>query len=123
MGCLKHKKLLVELLAVKWQDRCLQVSHSLRKTITMLVLMSQVRIAAQELLVAELKNLGESGRKALVEAWSGYIPKYGDLPFQSSAGTGGARGPVTNGGAQPQGMSQGQGQGPPQLLDEEEEDR
>ena len=27
MGCLKHKKLLVELLAVKWQDRCLQVSH------------------------------------------------------------------------------------------------
>lgn len=82
----------------------------------------QVRIAAQELLVAELKNLGESGRKALVEAWSGYIPKYGDLPFQS--GTSGARGPgATNGGPQPQGMSQGQGQGPPQLVDEEEEDR
>ena len=123
MGCLKHKKLLVELLAVKWQDRCLQVSHSLRKTIKIIIFISQVRIAAQELLVAELKNLGESGRKALVDAWSGYIPKYGDLPFQSSAGTSGARGPVTNGGAQPQGMSQGQGQGPPQLLDEEEEDR
>ena len=81
----------------------------------------QVRIAAQELLVAELKNLGESGRKALVDAWSGYIPQYGDAPFQSSTGTGGARAPVTNGGPQPQGMSQGQGL--PQLVDEEEEDR
>ena len=35
--------------------------------------------------MAELKNLGEAGRKALVEAWSGYIPKYGDEHFQTSA--------------------------------------
>ena len=82
----------------------------------------QVRIAAQELLVAELKNLGESGRKALVDAWSGYIPKYGDPPFQTSTGTSGVRGPGANGGPQPQGMN-GSGLGSSQLLDEEEEDR
>ena len=34
LGCTKHKKLLVELLAVKWQDRCLQVnSDSLLSTV------------------------------------------------------------------------------------------
>jgi len=65
LGSTSYKKLMVELLAVKWQDRCLQV-----------------RLAAQELLVAELKNLGPTGRTALVEAWSGFIPKYGDPPFQ-----------------------------------------
>ena len=52
-----------------------------------------MRLAAQELLVAELKNLGETGRKALVDAWAGFIPKYGDPPFQSSNG-----GSLSNGG-------------------------
>ena len=28
LGCGKYKKLLVELLAVKWQDRCLQVCNA-----------------------------------------------------------------------------------------------
>jgi len=49
-GSTKHKRIQVEILAIKWQDRCLQV-----------------RLAAQELLVAELKNMGPSGRKHLVE--------------------------------------------------------
>jgi len=66
LGSPSYKKLQVELLAVKWQDRCLQV-----------------RLAAQELLVAELKNLGSQGRKQLAEAWAEFIPKYGDPPFQS----------------------------------------
>merc|ERR1719244_1730743 len=80
LGSSTYKKLLVELLAVKWQDRCLQV-----------------RLAAQELLVAELKNLGPSGRSALVEAWSGYIPKYGDPPFQPVQHNGSINGGVANG--------------------------
>ncbi|XP_059089612.1 WD repeat-containing protein 7-like [Tigriopus californicus] len=67
LGSKSFKKPQVELLAQRWQDRCLQV-----------------RMAAQELLVAELKNLGTKGRKHLVEAWGQYLPKYGDPPFQMS---------------------------------------
>ena len=52
----------------RWQDRCLQI-----------------RLAAQELLVAELKNLEPKGRKHLVELWGAYLPKYGDPPFQNNA--------------------------------------
>ena len=51
----------------RWQDRCLQI-----------------RLAAQALLVAELKNLGVKGRKHLVDVWGAYLPKYGDPPFQNS---------------------------------------
>ena len=79
--------------------------------------MVQVRLAAQELLVAELKNLGEAGRKALVEAWSGFIPKYGDPPFQSngaSAGNGSNSGQMSH--SSSASLSQ-------HLVDEEEEDR
>ena len=65
MGSKCFKKPQVELLAIRWQDRCLQV-----------------RLAAQELLVAELKNLGPKGRKHLVDVWGSYLPKYGDPPFQ-----------------------------------------
>ena len=52
----------------RWQDRCLQI-----------------RLAAQELLVAELKNLGPKGRKHLVEMWGAYLPKFGDPPFQNNS--------------------------------------
>ena len=55
----------------RWQDRCLQI-----------------RLAAQELLVAELKNLEAKGRKHLVELWGAYLPKYGDPPFQNGHGAG-----------------------------------
>ena len=77
LGSLAFKKPQVELLAIRWQDRCLQI-----------------RLAAQELLVAELKNLGVKGRRHLVEKWGSYLPKYGDPPFQqASMGSGG---PATN---------------------------
>ena len=66
-GSKGFKKPQVELLAQRWQDRCLQV-----------------RLSAQELLVAELKNLGAKGRKHLVETWGQYLPKYGDPPFQQA---------------------------------------
>lgn len=67
MGSKAFKKPHVEQLAIRWQDRCLQI-----------------RLAAQELLVAELKNLGVKGRKHLVDQWGAYLPKYGDPPFQNS---------------------------------------
>ncbi|XP_023324405.1 WD repeat-containing protein 7 isoform X4 [Eurytemora carolleeae] len=67
LGSARHKRIQVEILAIKWQDRCLQV-----------------RLASQELLVAELKNMGPTGRKHLVEIWSPYVPKFGDPPFQTS---------------------------------------
>ena len=70
-GAKAFKKPLVEQLAIRWQDRCLQI-----------------RLAAQELLVAELKNLGPKGRKHLVEMWGAYLPKYGDPPFQQNINNG-----------------------------------
>ena len=77
--------------------------------------------------MAELKNLGHNGRKCLVEAWAGYIPKYGDPPFQAQPGNQGT-GPgqaLTNG----NGMNNNHVNGgsnvtaPVQLVDDEEEER
>ncbi len=82
LGSRMFKKPLVELLAQRWQDRCLQI-----------------RLAAQELLVAELKNLGPKGRKHLVDAWGQYLPKYGDPPFQNSASGSGVNGSTASGAA------------------------
>ncbi|CDW53906.1 WD40 domain containing protein [Trichuris trichiura] len=51
------KGLDVELLAMRWQDRC-----------------SQSREAAQGLLIAELNRLGSSGREELVQKWAPFLP-------------------------------------------------
>lgn len=53
----------VEILARRWQDRCLEV-----------------REAAQALLLAELRRIGPKGRKAVVDEWACYLPNYGE-PF------------------------------------------
>ena len=72
-------------------------------------------------MVAELKNLGETGRKALVEAWSGFLPKYGDPPFQSGNGQ---LASLTNGSNNSGHMSHSSSTNLSQhLVDEEEEDR
>ncbi|KAI1280913.1 WD repeat-containing protein 7 [Halotydeus destructor] len=55
------KKPLVEILARRWQDRCLEI-----------------REAAQALLLSELKRRGAKGRKQLVDEWAPYLPQYGD---------------------------------------------
>ena len=39
-------------------------------------LTSQIREAAQALLLAELRRIGQSGRKAIVDEWSAYLPSY-----------------------------------------------
>ena len=76
---------------MRWQDRCLQV-----------------RLSAQELLVAELKNMGTKGRQQLVETWGPYLPKYGDPPFQTNNNLVTQNG--TNGAATMNGPSNGGGE-------------
>uniref|UniRef100_A0A673AYQ1 WDR72-like alpha-solenoid domain-containing protein n=1 Tax=Sphaeramia orbicularis TaxID=375764 RepID=A0A673AYQ1_9TELE len=59
---------LLEMLARRWQDRCLEV-----------------REAAQALLLAELRRIGQSGRKDTIDMWAPYLPQYVDAV--SSPGT------------------------------------
>ncbi|OTF79464.1 hypothetical protein BLA29_005758, partial [Euroglyphus maynei] len=51
------KRPLVDLLARRWQDRCIEI-----------------RQAAQDLLLSELKSIGSKGRRLIVEKWSLYLP-------------------------------------------------
>uniref|UniRef100_UPI00398E8EF6 WD repeat-containing protein 7 isoform X5 n=1 Tax=Pristiophorus japonicus TaxID=55135 RepID=UPI00398E8EF6 len=52
---------LLEMLARRWQDRCLEV-----------------REAAQALLLAELRRIGKEGRKETIDMWAPYLPQYVD---------------------------------------------
>ncbi|UXI18302.1 Charged multivesicular body protein 5 [Sarcoptes scabiei] len=58
-SCLKRP--LVDVLARRWQDRCIEI-----------------RQAAQDLLLSELKSIGSKGRRLVVEQWSHYLPFYND---------------------------------------------
>lgn len=55
------KKPLVDVLARRWQDRCLEV-----------------REAARALLLAELRRIGSRGRKQVVDEWSSFLPAYNE---------------------------------------------
>ncbi|XP_046440938.1 WD repeat-containing protein 7-like isoform X2 [Daphnia pulex] len=57
------RKAQIEMLARRWQDRCLEI-----------------REAAQALLLAELERVGVDGRKSLVDKWATFLPTYAD-PF------------------------------------------
>ncbi|MEQ2258125.1 WD repeat-containing protein 7, partial [Xenotaenia resolanae] len=61
LGLDKFRPPLLEMLARRWQDRCLEV-----------------REAAQALLLAELRRIGQSGRKDTIDAWAPYLPQYVD---------------------------------------------
>ncbi|XP_067887056.1 WD repeat-containing protein 7 isoform X2 [Heterodontus francisci] len=52
---------LLEMLARRWQDRCLEV-----------------REAAQALLLAELRRIEKEGRKETIDLWAPYLPQYVD---------------------------------------------
>ncbi|XP_055519748.1 WD repeat-containing protein 7 isoform X1 [Leucoraja erinacea] len=52
---------LLEMLARRWQDRCLEV-----------------REAAQALLLAELRRIEKDGRKETIDIWAPYLPQYVD---------------------------------------------
>ncbi|XP_071323055.1 WD repeat-containing protein 7 isoform X2 [Trachinotus anak] len=68
LGLDKFRPPLLEMLARRWQDRCLEV-----------------REAAQALLLAELRRIGQSGRKDTIDMWAPYLPQYVDTV--SSPGT------------------------------------
>ncbi|KAI5091513.1 WD repeat-containing protein 7, partial [Silurus meridionalis] len=68
LGLDKFRPPLLEMLARRWQDRCLEV-----------------REAAQALLLAELRRIGQSGRKDTIDLWAPYLPQYVDAV--SSPGT------------------------------------
>uniref|UniRef100_A0A8C8MNT9 WDR72-like alpha-solenoid domain-containing protein n=1 Tax=Oncorhynchus tshawytscha TaxID=74940 RepID=A0A8C8MNT9_ONCTS len=68
LGLDKFRPPLLEMLARRWQDRCLEV-----------------REAAQALLLAELRRIGQSGRKDTIDLWAPYLPQYVDQV--SSPGT------------------------------------
>uniref|UniRef100_A0A8C2AZR0 WD repeat domain 7 n=1 Tax=Cyprinus carpio TaxID=7962 RepID=A0A8C2AZR0_CYPCA len=61
LGLEKFRPPLLEMLARRWQDRCLEV-----------------REAAQALLLAELRRIGQSGRKDTIDLWAQYLPQYVD---------------------------------------------
>uniref|UniRef100_A0A8C4DWL8 WD repeat domain 7 n=1 Tax=Dicentrarchus labrax TaxID=13489 RepID=A0A8C4DWL8_DICLA len=61
LGLDKFRPPLLEMLARRWQDRCLEV-----------------REAAQALLLAELRRIGQSGRKDTIDMWAPYLPQYVD---------------------------------------------
>lgn len=56
-----YKRPQLEMLARRWQDRCLEV-----------------REAAQALLLAELRSIGSEGRRKVIESWSLFLPNYGE---------------------------------------------
>uniref|UniRef100_A0A8C9SCU4 WD repeat domain 7 n=1 Tax=Scleropages formosus TaxID=113540 RepID=A0A8C9SCU4_SCLFO len=68
LGLDKFRPPLLEMLARRWQDRCLEI-----------------REAAQALLLAELRRIGQSGRKDTIDLWAPYLPQYVDSV--SSPGT------------------------------------
>ncbi|XP_076849105.1 WD repeat-containing protein 7 isoform X1 [Brachyhypopomus gauderio] len=68
LGLDKFRPPLLEMLARRWQDRCLEL-----------------REAAQALLLAELRRIGQSGRKDTIDMWAPYLPQYVDTA--SSPGT------------------------------------
>ncbi len=68
----RFKRPLVEILARRWQDRCLEV-----------------REAAQALLLAELRRIGSKGRKQIVDDWAPYLPNYSDQSQVHSSHYGG----------------------------------
>ncbi|XP_065512191.1 WD repeat-containing protein 7 isoform X1 [Caloenas nicobarica] len=61
LGLDKFRPPLLEMLARRWQDRCLEV-----------------REAAQALLLAELRRIEQAGRKETIDAWAPYLPQYID---------------------------------------------
>uniref|UniRef100_A0A3Q2FMN5 WD repeat domain 7 n=1 Tax=Cyprinodon variegatus TaxID=28743 RepID=A0A3Q2FMN5_CYPVA len=70
LGLDKYRPPLLEMLARRWQDRCLEV-----------------REAAQALLLAELRRIGQSGRKDTIDAWAPYLPQYVDTVSSPGAAT------------------------------------
>ncbi|XP_059484205.1 WD repeat-containing protein 7 isoform X1 [Neocloeon triangulifer] len=94
-----YKRPLVELLARRWQDQCLEV-----------------RSASQTLLLAELTRMGSKGRKALVDSWAPFLPFKPDKPGPTNQPQTGAQHP------QPEGNGEGEQNQQHHQEDAEEDD-
>ncbi|XP_070197340.1 WD repeat-containing protein 7-like isoform X2 [Littorina saxatilis] len=57
IGTLHYRSPQLEMLARRWQDRCLEI-----------------REAAQALLLAELRRIGAQGRKMVIDEWAPFLP-------------------------------------------------
>ncbi|XP_041110330.1 WD repeat-containing protein 7-like isoform X4 [Polyodon spathula] len=68
LGLDKFQPPLLEMLARRWQDRCLEV-----------------REAAQALLLAELRRIEQTGRKETIDLWAPYLPQYVDSAISPGA--------------------------------------
>ncbi|CAF88814.1 unnamed protein product, partial [Tetraodon nigroviridis] len=87
LGLDKFRPPLLEMLAQRWQDRCLEVSlcrfqptfrlvpSKQTRSVPLSELCPQVREAAQALLLAELRRIGVSGRKDTIDMWAPYLPQ------------------------------------------------
>jgi hypothetical protein len=64
IGRLNYKPPLLEMLARRWQDRCLEI-----------------REASQALLLAELRRIGVEGRSRIVDEWSPFLPSNIEAPL------------------------------------------
>ncbi|KAJ8338932.1 hypothetical protein SKAU_G00357180 [Synaphobranchus kaupii] len=58
-----------------------------RRVLMRFPVLSQVREAAQALLLAELRRIGQSGRKDTIDLWAPYLPQYVDSVSSPGATT------------------------------------
>ncbi|XP_065519802.1 WD repeat-containing protein 7-like isoform X1 [Lathamus discolor] len=70
LGLERFRPPLLEMLARRWQDRCLEV-----------------REAAQALLLAELRRMEQAGRKETIDAWAPYLPQHMDSVLSPGVAT------------------------------------
>lgn len=81
----KFKRPQVEMMAKRWQHHCIEI-----------------REAAQQILLGELRRMGKRGRKQLVESWAQYLPMYTHtepIAQQHVQNTNGANGHNSSGGS------------------------
>ncbi|XP_053151484.1 WD repeat-containing protein 7 isoform X3 [Hemicordylus capensis] len=95
VGLDKFRPPLLEMLARRWQDRCLEV-----------------REAAQALLLAELRRIEQVGRKETIDMWAPYLPQYMDSVISPGVTTEAIQSAIAN----------PEQQGPETKVQEEEHD-
>ncbi|XP_030827791.1 WD repeat-containing protein 7 isoform X2 [Strongylocentrotus purpuratus] len=81
LGSVHYKPPYLEMLARRWQDRCLEV-----------------RAASQALLLAELQRIGTDGREEVINQWAPHLPHYVDSSVSLTAPVQSGQSPLAGGG-------------------------
>ncbi|XP_072173501.1 WD repeat-containing protein 7-like [Diadema setosum] len=81
LGSVHYKPPHLEMLARRWQDRCLEV-----------------RSASQALLLAELQRIGTDGREEVINLWAPHLPHYVDSSVSLTAPMQTGQSPLAGGG-------------------------